>query len=95
MRVSPEWLDKIDDWRRSQADLPSRAEAIRRLVAMGLRFSLVPGDRVSTPSGRATVKRILPAIGQAVVETKNGDGHSFPLSELTPLFDCASIGLSG
>src|SRR5882724_2880406 len=27
----------IDDWRRKQADLPSRSEAIRRLVELGLK----------------------------------------------------------
>jgi hypothetical protein len=27
----------IDDWRRRQADLPARSEAIRRLVEMGLK----------------------------------------------------------
>lgn len=37
MRVSPEWLAMIDAWRREQPDLPSRAEAIRRLVEKGLR----------------------------------------------------------
>jgi len=36
MRVSPEWLAKIDDWRASQRPVPSRAEAIRRLVEKGL-----------------------------------------------------------
>jgi hypothetical protein len=36
MRVSPDWLATIDDWRRKQPDLPSRAEAIRRLVDKGL-----------------------------------------------------------
>ncbi|WP_164549749.1 hypothetical protein [Altericroceibacterium xinjiangense] len=36
MRVSPEWLETIDDWRRKQPDIPSRAEAIRRLVEKGL-----------------------------------------------------------
>ena len=36
MRASDEWLAKIDDWRRQQPDLPSRAEAIRRLVDLGL-----------------------------------------------------------
>ena len=30
-------LDAIDDWRRQQQDLPSRAEAIRRLVEIGLK----------------------------------------------------------
>ena len=39
MRASDEWLAKIDDWRRKQPDLPSRAEAIRRLVERGLLHS--------------------------------------------------------
>jgi hypothetical protein len=26
----------IDDWRRRQSDLPARAEAIRRLILLGL-----------------------------------------------------------
>jgi hypothetical protein len=37
MRVSEDFLRAIDDWRRKQPDLPSRAEAIRRLVEMALR----------------------------------------------------------
>jgi hypothetical protein len=36
MRVSDEWLTLIDDWRRTQPDLPARAEAIRRLVQLGM-----------------------------------------------------------
>lgn len=35
MRVSGEFLRLVDDWRRGQKDLPSRAEAIRRLVELG------------------------------------------------------------
>jgi hypothetical protein len=30
-------LSEIDEWRRRLEDLPSRAEAIRRLVAIGLK----------------------------------------------------------
>ncbi len=30
-------LDAIDEWRRQQPDLPSRSEAIRRLVDLGLK----------------------------------------------------------
>lgn len=82
MRVSSDWLQKIDRWRRTQADLPSRAEAIRRLVGMGLRFGIKVGEKVSTPRGRATVKEIMPAIGQVMVEMKNGDGYNFSLSEI-------------
>lgn len=37
MRVSPEFLASIDSWRRKQDDLPSRAEAIRRLVEQALK----------------------------------------------------------
>lgn len=36
MVTPPGWMEKIDDWRRQQPDLPSRAEAIRRLVERGL-----------------------------------------------------------
>jgi hypothetical protein len=36
MRVSEEFLAKIDEWRRVQPDLPGRAEAIRRLVEIAI-----------------------------------------------------------
>lgn len=32
MRVSKGFLQKVDDWRRKEPDLPPRAEAIRRMV---------------------------------------------------------------
>jgi hypothetical protein len=32
MRVSEDFLRTVDDWRRDQTDIPSRAEAIRRMV---------------------------------------------------------------
>jgi hypothetical protein len=34
--MSADDVDAIDAWRRIQADVPSRSEAIRRLVALGL-----------------------------------------------------------
>jgi hypothetical protein len=34
--MSPEDVDAIDAWRRIQVDVPSRSEAIRRLIALGL-----------------------------------------------------------
>jgi metal-responsive CopG/Arc/MetJ family transcriptional regulator len=37
MRVSEEFLKKVDAWRRKQEDLPGRSEAIRRLVEMALK----------------------------------------------------------
>ena len=36
MRFDQDALKRVDDWRGAQPDLPSRAEAIRRLVASGL-----------------------------------------------------------
>ena len=36
MRASPEFLKSVDKWRAKQEDKPSRAEAIRRLVELGL-----------------------------------------------------------
>jgi hypothetical protein len=38
MRVASTFLQAVDNWRRKQEDLPSRAEAIRRLVELGLSF---------------------------------------------------------
>jgi hypothetical protein len=38
MRVSEEFLRKLDEWRRQQPDIPSRAESIRRLIEMGMKM---------------------------------------------------------
>jgi hypothetical protein len=37
MRVSESFLKAVDKWRAKQEDLPSRAEAIRRLVEQALK----------------------------------------------------------
>jgi hypothetical protein len=37
VRVDPEFLKLIDAWRRKQDDMPTRPEAIRRLVELGLK----------------------------------------------------------
>lgn len=36
LMMTPSELLAIDEWRRKQPDLPSRAEAIRRLIQLGL-----------------------------------------------------------
>lgn len=38
IRARPSWA--IDDWRSKQDDLPSRSEAIRRLVTLAIRAKL-------------------------------------------------------
>ncbi len=37
IRLSDEFWHDVDEWRRKQPDIPSRAEAIRVLVGRGLR----------------------------------------------------------
>lgn len=39
LRLEPEIITKVDDWRREQADNPSRSEAMRRLIETGLETS--------------------------------------------------------
>ena len=40
MVISPSERNAIDTWRKKQDDLPSRSEAIRRLVKLGLESNL-------------------------------------------------------
>jgi uncharacterized protein len=39
MRVDESWLKRIDDWRRKQDEIPSRAEALRRLTDYALQHA--------------------------------------------------------
>ena len=53
MRLSAIFLERLDDWRRKQQDLPSRAEAIRRLTTAMLEIlDRDPGERVRSPKNR-------------------------------------------
>jgi hypothetical protein len=42
MRVSEAFLRTVDDWRRGQIDVPSRAEAIRRMVEIAAKMQKKP-----------------------------------------------------
>jgi hypothetical protein len=42
MRVSEAFLRTVDDWRRTQIDVPSRAEAIRRMVELAAKMKQKP-----------------------------------------------------
>jgi uncharacterized protein len=52
MRLGPSVLEELDSWRARQDDLPSRSEAVRRLVEAGLsaktkqQFTLGNGERL-------------------------------------------------
>ena len=49
-RWPPDIVRIVDDWRRSQADLPGRPEAIRRLVELGLKAERPSKAMRSTPN---------------------------------------------
>ncbi|WP_349609051.1 YfbU family protein [Cupriavidus sp. DF5525] len=49
LRMDEDVLARIDDWRGEQEDLPTRSEAVRRLVELGL--SRTGGDRVKFSDG--------------------------------------------
>ena len=36
IQAEPSLIVLIDDWRKKQRDLPSRSEAVRRLIKLGL-----------------------------------------------------------
>jgi hypothetical protein len=53
MRLSNEFLKRLDEWRRRQPDLPSRAESIRRLTTAMLQIL----DKDPDNKGAALKKR--------------------------------------
>jgi hypothetical protein len=54
MRWHEPMLGLIDEWRRQEPDLPSRPQAIRRLVELGLQAKAVPAPRKARLAKRAT-----------------------------------------
>ena len=67
MRVPDEFLRVLDDWRRHQPDIPSRSEAARRLVDIGLTASEAPKPG---PSPREVEE-------QAEIDLRGGAGWIF------------------
>ena len=57
MRFDPETLDQVDTWRRDQPNLPSRAEALRRLVGVGL--AMTDRDEVEISDGEKLILMML------------------------------------
>lgn len=70
LRLDPQFLEEIDNWRSKQVDFPSRSEAIRRLVEIGLRQgrTFTAGERLAAC--------LLAEIHQAMVEEKGGTINS-------------------
>jgi hypothetical protein len=47
MRFEPTTLDRVDAWRAKQFDMPSRADAIRRLIETGLEGEKMPPIKIN------------------------------------------------
>jgi hypothetical protein len=60
-------LDAIDSWRRRQADIPSRPEAIRRLCSQSL-------GTMQQPPGRRRRDRQLLSLSQSSLTSIGGPG---------------------
>lgn len=64
VRVGPELLDYIDEWRRRQKDMPTRPEALRRFAekllmdhAGGGRFGFADATPVFKPASNKTTRK--------------------------------------
>ena len=57
MRLDQETIERLDDWRKEQGDMISRAEAARRLIEEGLEQYLKP--RVLFSAGEKTLAMML------------------------------------
>ena len=55
-RLTPRFIEVIDDWRSRERDKPSRSEAIRWLISKGLQFRSTKSQKMSAHSCYCTVR---------------------------------------
>jgi metal-responsive CopG/Arc/MetJ family transcriptional regulator len=72
--MSRDDVGAIDDWRRRQADVPSRSEAIRRLVEQALASR--PAKRLNPNARVAAASYAEQAAGEAIDKTQKHSGQS-------------------
>jgi hypothetical protein len=75
MRATKPWVTAVDDWRRHQSDLPSRGEAIRRLVEQSFAASK-PAKRPDQNARDAAASYAEHAAGEAIDRTQEHTGQS-------------------
>ena len=75
MRATKRWVTALDEWRRHQPDLPSRDEAIRRLVEQSLAASR-PARRPDPNARAASASYAEHAAGEAIDRSQKHTGHS-------------------
>jgi uncharacterized protein YfbU (UPF0304 family) len=59
LRLDPSALEQVDAWRARQGDLPSRSEAVRRLIDAGLAASATEKKEISLSDGDKLVLTML------------------------------------
>jgi uncharacterized protein YfbU (UPF0304 family) len=74
MRLDERAIANVDGWRAKQSDLPSRAEAIRRLIDLGLARN--SGDTIKFSDGERLIVSMLVDISQHL-KIKDGIDHEF------------------
>jgi hypothetical protein len=74
MRFDVNIIERIDDWRRKQPDLPSRTAAIRHLIEVGL--------AVAQPQQKTSKKAASKASEMAGQEIDRLSNSSLPAEEL-------------
>jgi hypothetical protein len=90
MRLETEMLELIDGWRGSQGDLPSRAEAVRRLVNAGLgkgtEFTISDGDRliISLLSDLMKHAQVDTDLDMELIQELISSGQLWALNEVYP-----------
>ena len=69
VRIERQQITALDDWRRLQTDLPSRPEAIRRLIELGLKTRLEPPAQDGEHAG--STRADWPDLADAVKDAEN------------------------
>lgn len=89
MRVSQDFLDLVDEWRRREPDIPPRAEAIRRLVLKGaMSYETISDQAVSLlfrlhEEGRVTSSEMAPVNAEVEAQAQWAE-HLLKITGLVP-----------
>lgn len=84
MRVSPEFLRLVDDWRRQQPEIPSRSDAVRTMAIVGFTKGFedpVVVDLLDIIITMAKNKELPDKYAERVVQSLEGLGRAQHLRE--------------
>jgi hypothetical protein len=83
VRLPPPTLKGVDDWAGLQDDDPSRSEAIRRLVELGLKAATPTKATRSTPNKVRAAELAAKAIEKMIDPSASADEHDQRRGRLT------------